>query len=187
MALITRTAIGVGTSPNDGTGDPLRTAMQTVNTTFEGLFEHYRLLGGSQLITTGAKSIATNTRTQLTFDSSTDWGGLTVASGNTFVLPSAWSFALAIFSAQFGLTSSNGTYYAEITTTASPTIGNPDVFQRDVAYNDLATAVEKQLTVSWPLTCSGQTLSFYVFDNTGGTFNAYGTAMVLGFGRLETP
>lgn len=187
MALITRTAIGVGTSPNDGTGDPLRTAMQTVNTTFEGLFEHYRLLGGSQLITTGAKSIATNTRTQLTFDSSTDWGGLTVASGNTFVIPSAWSFALVTLAVQYNLTSATGTYYAEITTTASPTIGNPDTFQRKVDYNGGATAVEKQLTVSWPLTCSSQTISFYVFDNTGGTFNAYGVAQILGFGRLETP
>ena len=37
-----KTSIGVGSSANDGTGDPLRTAMQSTNSNFDEL---YTLLG----------------------------------------------------------------------------------------------------------------------------------------------
>ena len=46
-----KTAIGVGSSANDGTGDPLRTAMQSTNSNFDEL---YTLLGnGSALSISG--------------------------------------------------------------------------------------------------------------------------------------
>ena len=46
-----KTAINVGSSANDGTGDPLRTAMQSTNSNFD---EIYTLLGnGSALSISG--------------------------------------------------------------------------------------------------------------------------------------
>ena len=53
-----KTAIGVGSSANDGTGDPLRTAMQSTNSNFDEL---YTLLGnGSALSISGDVTMASS-------------------------------------------------------------------------------------------------------------------------------
>ena len=56
-----KTVINVGTSANDGTGDPLRTAMQSTNSNFN---EVYTLFGnGSTLAVSGDVSVSGGTAT----------------------------------------------------------------------------------------------------------------------------
>ena len=91
-----KTAINVGSSANDGTGDPLRTAMQSTNSNFD---EVYALFGngstlaisGDATVSSGSLTIANDAVTNAKADFSGgslniggngSTGGITIADGS---------------------------------------------------------------------------------------------------------
>src|SRR5262245_949561 len=85
--------INIGTSANDGTGDPLRTGGDKINDNFTEL---YAAVANSGL-TIGTTAIGSGTTTRILYDNAGILGEYTVTgSGTTAVLSTAPTFATSI-------------------------------------------------------------------------------------------
>jgi hypothetical protein len=88
-------AIGVGTSANDGTGDPIRTAFQSTNSNFTELYAGAAVLPFGMFSSSSTQRIANSSTAQLiTFGTTEILSGLTKTSTSRFTIDAAGTYLI---------------------------------------------------------------------------------------------
>ena len=180
-----RQEIDIGSAANDGTGDPLRTAMDKANDNMAELYQRPSVLGYALARQNGGQGVSGGVRTQITIDT-TDEDSNSIVSGNTFVVPTGanWDFAVVsllvtAIQASFAVTPRIEILRNATTLTAGDIDGSAFA-----DWTDAGTDVSHSLVFPVPV-ADGDIFRFYFEMGNGATVTA--AMSIIGYGRLETP
>jgi hypothetical protein len=182
---MTRQAIDIGAAANDGTGDPLRTAMDKSNDNFVELYQAPTVLGYALARQNAGIASSGGVRTQITIDT-TDEDSNSIVSGNTFVVPTGanWDFAVVSLMVTAAQAATGVTPRIEILRNATTlTAGDPD----GGAFADWSDAgTELGHSLVFPVAVAdGDVFRFYWESGNGA--GVYAAMSIIGYGRRETP